>query len=110
MGLPTRRINYDYAKKQVEKIRNLSKDTSDIAKELDGVISQTSKVWSGDAAKNFLEQCSFIKEDIQTTARDISALADRVSSTADSINREDNERIRRYYESLKQQSINSNNN
>lgn len=105
MNPPVRRINYSYAMNQVEKIRDLSRDTSKIADELDNVISQTSKVWSGNASKSFTEQCSFIKEDIKSTAKDISTLADRVSSAAKSINSEDNDAIDRYNEWVRQQSL-----
>ena len=100
---PQRRINYSQVMKQVSSLRQLSKDTDIVANNLDGVMLQTTKVWSGEAASEFKKQCGIMIEEIESTAKKINELADDIASAAQQIEREDDEYERRYREYLREQ-------
>ena len=95
---PKRRINYGQVMQQVSSIRQLSRDTSKVSDNVDGVLVDTMRVWSGDAAQTFKKQCGIIIEDIADTAGKISCLANKIEEVAKEIEREDDAAERRYKE------------
>ena len=100
---PKRRINYSQVMKQVSSIRQLSKDTGNVADNLDDVLVQTVKVWSGDASKEFKKQCGIMIEEIESTAKKIYDVADKIASAASDIEKEDDAYERRYNEYIREQ-------
>ncbi|WP_010250258.1 WXG100 family type VII secretion target [Acetivibrio cellulolyticus] len=100
---PKRRINYSQVMNQVSSIRELSKNTNKVADNLDDVLVQTVKVWSGDASKEFKKQCGIMIEEIESTARKLSEIAGKIASAASDIEREDDAYERRYNDYIREQ-------
>jgi len=99
---PKRRINYSQVMGQVSSLKQLSKDTNKVANDLDSVLVQTVKVWSGDASQEFKKQCGIMIEEIESTAKKIYEIADKIASVAAQIEREDDEYERRYNEYIRE--------
>lgn len=78
-------INYSRAEGQAREINSLASELEHVSKELNSLINELPSIWSSDNAKTFYNKCIELKENIDSTSKNMKNLSSKVSTAISDI-------------------------